>query len=67
MTGIEPCRFRAADEEAISGRMARVNRASRRVFALITLLLACVFIFCHGCHAGDHDDELVIHWLDRDR
>ncbi|MFM7149027.1 MAG: hypothetical protein ACKO23_04215 [Gemmataceae bacterium] len=30
-------------------------------------LIAGVLIFCHGCHAGDHDDELLLHTLDRDR
>jgi hypothetical protein len=35
--------------------------------ALIWLLLACCLIFCHGCHRGDHDDELQIFLLDRER
>lgn len=30
-------------------------------------LLACCLIFCHGCHRGDHDDELQVFVLDRDR
>jgi len=33
----------------------------------IVSLFAGVLIFCHGCHAGDHDDELLLHALDRDR
>jgi hypothetical protein len=45
------------------GRQAKVAAASRRVFVLIALLLGAAWTFCHGCHAGDHDDELVVHWL----
>jgi hypothetical protein len=41
--------------------------ASRRILVGILLLLAGCFLFCHGCHLGDHDDELVIHLVDRDR
>jgi hypothetical protein len=29
------------------------------------LLLASCAIYCHGCHAGDHDDELVVFVKDR--
>jgi hypothetical protein len=25
----------------------------------LLLLVGCA-IFCHGCHGGDHDDELVV-------
>jgi hypothetical protein len=24
------------------------------------LLVATALIFCHGCHGGDHDDELLV-------
>jgi hypothetical protein len=24
------------------------------------LVLAGCLLFCHGCHGGDHDDELVV-------
>jgi hypothetical protein len=27
-------------------------------------VLATWLILAHGCHAGDHDDELVITWPD---
>jgi hypothetical protein len=29
------------------------------------LLLAAGLIFCHGCHAGDHDDELAVLLFER--
>ena len=29
------------------------------------LLLASCVIVCHGCHGGDHDDELVVFLPDR--
>ncbi len=32
-------------------------------FALLALLAAGV-ILCHGCHGGDHDDELIVFPLD---
>lgn len=57
----------ASEQTSQSGRQAQALHASRRIFVLITLLLGAAFIFCHGCHAGDHDDELVIHCLDRER
>ena len=41
---------------------------ARRLFrrwGWLLLLAACV-ILCHGCHAGDHDDdELIVFFLDR--
>jgi hypothetical protein len=42
-------------------------RASRLILAAILVLLAGCFVFCHGCHLGDHDDELLIWLADRDR
>jgi hypothetical protein len=29
------------------------------------LLLAGCVTLCHGCHAGDHDDELMVFFVDR--
>src|SRR5436305_886353 len=29
------------------------------------LLVATCAIYCHGCHTGDHDDELVVYVKDR--
>jgi hypothetical protein len=57
----------ALEQTSRSARQTRALHASRRLLVLITLLLGAAFVFCHGCHAGDHDDELVIHCLDRDR
>lgn len=53
-------------DDIIECRADEALRASRRVFALIAALLAAAFLFCHGCHSGDHDDELAVHWLDHD-
>lgn len=29
---------------------------------LFALLLATLMVLAHGCHAGDHDDELFRRW-----
>jgi len=32
---------------------------------LAIALLAAGLILCHGCHRGDHDDELIVWLMDR--
>ncbi|MFO0880237.1 MAG: hypothetical protein U0840_23050 [Gemmataceae bacterium] len=40
---------------------------SVRILAGILLALGICTIFCHGCHSGDHDDELILWLADRER
>lgn len=40
----------------------------RRRWGWVVLLLAGFLVLCHGCHLGNHDDELVLlPWLSAPR
>lgn len=43
------------------------HQMSVRILAGILLALGICTIFCHGCHSGDHDDELILWLADRER
>jgi hypothetical protein len=48
--------------------MQNGRRRTRLLFySAFCILTSALLIFCHGCHAGDHDDELQVLLLDRDR
>ena len=37
------------------------NRPSRRWSGVVFGLLVGLAVVCHGCHVGDHDDELSVY------
>ncbi|MGE3804301.1 MAG: hypothetical protein AB7K24_06480 [Gemmataceae bacterium] len=47
----------AHDEEAV---IAVERSPARFPWKLVVLALAGYLLFCHGCHRGDHDDELFV-------
>lgn len=50
----------------LAERHAGRSRHPRRWWrAVAVALLAAGLILCHGCHSGDHDDELIVWLLDR--
>ena len=46
---------------ALAEREAPTTNTPRPLlFAFLGVVVTVALIVCHGCHAGDHDDELSI-------
>lgn len=45
---------------ALAEREVAKNPARPLLMAVLGIVVTVVLIVCHGCHAGDHDDELSI-------
>lgn len=56
---------RSVSEEEQATSLTLRASGRRRWRLLAVALLAAGLILCHGCHGGDHDDELIVWLFDR--
>lgn len=59
MTSTTLARFGPVRRQALPPRISRVLKGPRWFGLAFGLLLGLAAV-CHGCHAGDHDDELSV-------